>query len=301
MRDDDSNQERLEKSWEDRAPATTTRWLVILGLLFLAAIVFVGGYAYEQNVATSDLTAQNQTLHSTVDQMRNEIGELTAKLDKMSTPPPAPVPVANNTSAATAKRVTSAAEDRRIKKVQSQLSEQQQQLKETQDQLASAKSDLEGKLGSTRDELKGSIAKTHEELMSLEKRGERRYYEFDLSKSKGFQREGPIQVSLRKADFKHQTYDVMMMVNDHQLSKKKVDLYEPIWFHDIDQPQPVQIVVNKIEKDRVHGYVSAARYKESDLVSSTSQPISTPTSTSFSSSSSTTPTSSPATSPEGQE
>jgi cell division protein FtsB len=304
MRDDGSNQERVEKRWEDRAPARTTRWLVILGLLFLAAAIFGGGYAYEQTMVTSDLTAQNQTLHSTVDQMRNQIGELTAKLDKMSTPPPAQVPPASTANASAKKRSTSSrstAEDRRIKNVQSELSAQQQQLKDTQDQLAAAKSDLEGKLGSTRDELNGSIARTHEELVGLEKRGQRRYYEFDLSKSKSFQREGPIQVSLRKADSKHQSYDIAMMVNDHQLSKKKVDLYEPIWLHDSDETQPVQIVVNKIEKDRVHGYVSAARYKESDLVSNASQPISTPASSSSSSSSSTTPTSSPATSPEGQE
>jgi hypothetical protein len=195
-----------------------------------------------------------------------------------------------------------------MKQVQSQLARQQKQLKDTQDQLAAAKSDLEGKLGSTRDELNGSIARTHEELVGLEKRGERKYYEFDLSKSKDFQREGPIQISLRKADSKHQSYDLMMLVDDHQLSKKKVDLYEPIWLHQNDQPQPVQIVVNKIEKNSIHGYVSAPRYRESDLASNAAQPspdltsrtIPTPTSTSSSHSSSTTP-SATATSPQGQE
>jgi hypothetical protein len=195
-----------------------------------------------------------------------------------------------------------------MKQVQFQLAEQQKQLKDTQDRLTTAKSDLEGKLGSTRDELNGSIARTHEELVGLEKRGERRYYEFDLSKSKGFQREGPIQISLRKADSKHQSYDLMMLVDDHQLSKKKVDLYEPIWLHQTGQPQPVQVVVNKIDKNTIHGYVSAARYKDSDLASNathpaadmTSRTISTPTSTSSSSSSSTAP-SPTATSSQGQE
>jgi len=102
-----------------------------------------------------------------------------------------------------------------MKQIQSQIAEQKKLLKQTQDDIASARSDLEGKLGSTRDELNGSIARTHDELVTLEKRGERSYYEFDLSKSKGFQREGPIQISLRKADSKHQSYDMMMLVNDH--------------------------------------------------------------------------------------
>ena len=304
MPNDHRNEARVEKTWEDRAPAVTTRWLVILGVVLFVAAIFGAGYAYQQSMATADLAAENQSLHATVDQMSNQIGAMTAKLNQMSTPSPAQTPAAGSPAAKRAAAAGSATQDRRMKQVQSQLAEQQKQLKDTQDQVAIAKSDLEGKLGSTRDELNGSIARTHEELMRLEQRGERRYYEFDLSKSKGFQREGPIQISLRKADSKHQSYDLMMLVDDHQLSKKKVDLYEPIWLHQSDQPQPVQIVVNKIEKDHVQGYVSAARYKDQQLSNAAqssadvmSRTISTPTSTS----SSTTPATTPATSSEGQE
>jgi len=154
-----------------------------------------------------------------------------------------------------------------MQQMQSQLARQQKELKQTQNELASARSDLEGEIGSTRTELTGSIATTHDELVALEKRGQRLYYEFDLSKSKDFHREGPIQVSLRKSDAKHQSYDLMMLVDDHELSKKKVVLYEPIWLHDNDAPEPVQVVVNKIDKDHIHGYVSAPRYRESELAS----------------------------------
>jgi uncharacterized coiled-coil protein SlyX len=305
---DDRKEERSEKKWEDRAPAATTRWLVILGLLFLAAAIFGGGYAYEQSLATSDLTTQNQSLRSTIDQMRSQIGALTAKLDQVATPPPAQIPAAGAPAAKRTASAGSAGQDRRMKQVQSQLAEQRKELKETQDQIASAKSDLEGKLGSTRDELNGSIARTHDELLGLEKRGERNYYEFDLSKSKGFQREGPIQISLRKSDTKHQSYDVVMLVDDHQLSKKRVDLYEPIWLDRADQPLPVQVVANKIDKNHIHGYVSAPKYRESELASNGAQPpadmtsrqISTPTSPSSTNS---TPNSSstPADSSQGQE
>jgi len=304
MPNDERNEARVEKTWEDRAPAVTTRWLVILGVVLFVAAIFGAGYAYQQSMATADLAAENQSLHATVDQMSNQIGAMTAKLNQMSTPSPAQTPAAGSPAAKRTASAGSATQDRRMKQVQSQLAEQQRQLKDTQDQVAIAKSDLEGKLGSTRDELNGSIARTHEELVGLEQRGQRRYYEFDLSKSKGFQREGPIQISLRKADSKHQSYDLMMLVDDHQLSKKKVDLYEPIWLHQSDQPQPVQIVVNKIEKDHVQGYVSAARYKDQQLSNAAqssadvmSRTISTPTSTS----SSTTPATTPATSSEGQE
>ena len=155
--------------------------------------------------------------------------------------------------------------DKRYAQLKTQLDEQGKQLKETQDAVAKNRADLEGSITSTRDELNGSIAKTHEELVALEKRGERSYFEFDLSKSKQFQRVGPLTLSLRKTDTKHKNYDVAMIVDDNELSKKKVNLYEPIWIHTEAGGQPVQIIVNRIEKTIVHGYVNAPKYKQSEL------------------------------------
>jgi hypothetical protein len=123
-------------------------------------------------------------------------------------------------------------------------------------------------LSATRDDLNGSIARTHEELVTLQKRGERNYLEFSLAKSKQFQRYGPLMLSLRKADTKHKNFDLAMVVDDNQLSKKKVNLYEPIWIHRVDDPQPVQVVINKIDRDHVQGYVSAPKYRNSELTPS---------------------------------
>jgi hypothetical protein len=302
--EDSSNEKRSEAQWQDRTPAAATRWLALLSVLLLAAAVFAMGYAFRQNRAMAELKQQNEAMATAGVQLRSQIDALSAKVAEM-TPPPTPVaadaPAKGGASAArsTSKRAASpdtAGSSRRLKQMQAQLSEQQKELKQTQNDLLSARSDLEGKLGSTRDELNGSIARTHEELVGLEKRGERLYFEFDLSKSKSFEREGPIQVSLRKADSKHQSYDLMMLVDDHELSKKKVDLYEPIWLHQGDMPQPVQIVVNKIDKDHIHGYVSAPKYRESELTSyaspqqttdSNAAPGSTPLSSSPASNSST--------------
>jgi hypothetical protein len=315
--DENRGEDRSESQWEDRAPAATTRWLIILSVVLFGAAVFAGGYAIEKNSAVAELKQQNQAMNSMEQQMKGEIDALSTKIAQMTAPPPAapvetePARTTIHTAGPATRRAVSSAQDRRLKKMQEQLAEQQKELKQTRDDLASARSDLEGQLGSTRDELNGSIAKTHDELVALEKRGERLYYEFDLAKSKSFEREGPIQVSLRKADAKHQSYDLMMLVNDHQLSKKKVDLYEPIWLHEGDLPQPVQVVVNKIDKDHVHGYVSAPRYRESELAAntaqqpaadSTSKPGSSPTSSSPTNNSSTsTPTSASATASQGQQ
>jgi len=276
--EDFSNEQGSEAQRQDRSSAVTSRRLAILSVLFLAGAIFAGGYAFQQNRAVGELKQKNEAMSFSEAQMRSQIDDLNVKIAQM-TPPPSSAPATDapakgeaSAAKSTSRRPVSAnaaVQSRRFKQMQTQLSEQQKELKQTRDDLASARSDLEGKLGSTRNELNGSIARTHEELVGLEKRGERLYYEFDLSKSKSFQREGPIQVSLRKADSKHQSYDLMMLVDDHELSKKKVDLYEPIWLHQGDMPQPVQVVVNRIDKDHIHGYVSAPKYRESELASFT--------------------------------
>ena len=64
-----------------------------------------------------------------------------------------------------------------------------------------------------------------------------------------------------------------MIVDDNELQKKNVNLYEPIWIHNESDSQPVQIVVNKIDKDHIHGYISAPKYKPSELAAAGSASV----------------------------
>lgn len=258
-------------------PAGVNRWLAI-GLVLLLGIAGVAfGYGYRQQILVGHLTAEQTVANATISQMQGQMSAMTAKLNEMAAAQAAAQAAAKtqvqNTNQPEKKSAVAAhatprrnvVADKRYKQLQAQLQEQQKQLKETQDLVSRNRADLEGNLNSTRDELNGSIARTHEELVTLEKRGERSYFEFDLTKSKEFERVGPLTLSLRKADTKHKNYDLKMIVDDNQLTKTKVNLYEPIWIHAENQSQPVQVVVNRIEKNLVHGYVSAPKYKPSDL------------------------------------
>jgi hypothetical protein len=247
-----------------------------VALIVVAGVAF--GYGYRQQILVGHLTAQQSLANATINDMQGQVSTLTAKLNEMSAAQQAAAAAAaqtktsavhanaNGAKAAAGKRSTT--ENSRLKALQARIDDQQKQLKETQDQVAKNRADLEGNLNSTRDELNGSIAKTHEELVALAKRGERSFFEFDLTKSKQFQRVGPLTLSLRKADTKHKSYDLEMIVDDNKLTKKKVNLYEPIWIHTENDSQPVQVVVNRVEKDLVHGYVSAPKYKPSELAAS---------------------------------
>ncbi len=216
------------------------RWLITAIVAVVAAAGIAFGYGYRQQILVGHMTAQQSMANATISDMQGQVNTLTAKLNDMSAAQQAAAEAQAKTAAAHAgvkggKR--SSAENKRLKELQTRIDDQQKQLKETQDEVAKNRTDLEGNLSSTRDELNGSIAKTHEELVALAKRGERSFFEFDLTKSKQFQRVGPLTL---------------------------------IWIHTENESQPVQVVVNRVDKNLVHGYVSAPKYKPSELAAGTS-------------------------------
>lgn len=232
---------------------------------WIAAVVVGGaglGYAtHEHNNAQSlvaqnqQVTAQNQQMTSQLKATNSELDALSAKINALSAnlaPKPAP-PAAVVASRRVAARRASA-QEARFKKIQSQLDAQGKAIED-------ARSDLV----STRTELSGSIARTHDQLVVLEKKGERNYFEFDLAKSKQFKREGPVSICLRKANTKHQYADLQLMVDDRNLSQKHVNLFQPVMYYQPDLPQPFEVVINQIDKDHIHGYVSAPKYRKSEL------------------------------------
>jgi hypothetical protein len=170
-----------------------------------------------------------------------------------------------------------------LDRLQGQLTETQKQLASTREDLVAAreqsgkdKEELDGKINSTRDDLNSSIARTHDDVVALQKRGELNVYEFKLTKSKEMHRVGPLSLSLRSTSAKHKTYDLAMMVDDNALTKNHVNLYEPVWITLNDRPQPVQLVVNHVEKNEIEGYVTEPKYRKSELLANSERPAQAP-------------------------
>jgi len=231
-------------------------WGIVLVVLMCVAVLSLGFVAYERGVA-KQLSAQNAAMSTVVDQTRSQLQDVTAQLTRLSQEQQAAEAARAAQRSASQRRGTRAVarrDDPRWKQVQDQLAEHQKAIESAQSDLASTKT-----------ELSGSIARTHEELVALAKKGERNYYEFDLNRSKQFTREGPIGVSLRKANTKHVYADLELLVDDAQLTKKHVNAFEPVAFYTSQSKQPVELVINQVSKDRIHGYVSTAKYKTSDL------------------------------------
>ncbi len=233
-----------------------------------AAVGVVGGgsvaYVAHERANERQLIVQNDTLKSLLADMHSQVETLNQKITDLSQPKPAPPPPqhpkATRTSRAVPKAAPSRHDDPRFKEMQAQLEEQKKQLAGTREDLDKAREELSGRLDSTRDELSTSIAKNHDEVVELQKRGERNFYEFQIDKSKQFQRVGPVRVSLRKADLKHKSFNLSMLVDDNEVQKKNVNLYEPVWLN--LGGETVEVVVNRIAKDHIEGYVSEPKYKK---------------------------------------
>lgn len=139
--------------------------------------------------------------------------------------------------------------------------------------LASTRGDLAAnrkEINDVRDSLGRQIAHNEDELSILKRRGERNYYEFDIAKSNQMQRVGDIQLQLTKADPKAQRYDVSLLVSDARLAKKGQIINEPVALLVGQSRVRYELVVNSVEKDRIHGYISAPK----DVVLSAEGPTS---------------------------
>lgn len=285
----DPNDGSGEQQFRRREPIMQrSNWpLYLLTILLVAAVAVGSVYVSAERKQGRELAAANQSLAASLAQFQTQLQSMNQRMSDLvartAEPPPLaparnPNTVPNRPRVRRAARVRVVHNDSRLGQIQRQLVEQQKQIASaredidrTKTDLNQTRDDLQNNLASTKDELNGSIAHTHDEVVALEKRGERNYYEFAIDKSKQYSRVGPISVELRKADTKHNRFDMKMLVDDNQLQKKGVNLDETVWISLSDRPQPLELVVNKITKDHIEGYLSEPKYKRSELQSSALQ------------------------------
>ena len=257
----------------------------------------IGAMSADREQMAANLNHQVQELSNRMVQSQSQVQELSNRLDALTIAQERAQAAADSPSHAGKKTpARRGGKDPRVDKLQGQLSDTQQELAranehisktrdelngsiaktredlngsiaQTRDELARSREELSGQINSTRSDLDGSIARTHEEVVALRKRGEQNIYEFQIDKSKEFQRLGPLSVALRSTNPKRKTYDLSMIVEDNQISKNHVNLYEPILIRLRDLPQAAELVVNRIDKDRITGYLSEPKYKRGQLKS----------------------------------
>ena len=269
-----------EHSQVEEFKESSSAGLKIAIVLFVLLAGIAAAYGWLQHDAAQQLASERADLRASLAQAKGQEDALTAKVNALSAAqaqeeaaraqaqavkneqfPSQAGEVTKHTTHHAAHRAP--ADDPRWKQIQGQLGDQQkalaenqQKIAETQANLDQAKSDMEGNLQSARSELSGDIARNHDEVVALEKKGERNFYEFSFEKSKSYHHTGPISIALRKVDSKHEYCDLEMLVDDREITKKHVNLYESVTLYPEGYPQPLELVINRIDKDSVHGYVS---------------------------------------------
>jgi len=118
-------------------------------------------------------------------------------------------------------------------------------------------------LDTTREDLKMArsemgtlIARNHDEIDQLRRLGERDYVEFTIAGKNKPQKVGNLTVELKGINEKRSQFSVAMTAEDRRIEKKNRNMNEPIFFYISGTKIPEELVINKLGKDTVSGYVS---------------------------------------------
>lgn len=118
-------------------------------------------------------------------------------------------------------------------------------------------------LDATREDLKMArsemgtlIARNHDEIDQLRRLGERDYIEFTIVGRNKPQKVGNVTVELKGINEKHNQFNAAITVEDRRFDKKNRAMNEPIFFYLSGTHIPEEVVVNKIGKNTISGYLS---------------------------------------------
>jgi hypothetical protein len=128
--------------------------------------------------------------------------------------------------------------------------------------IAGNKKDLEATkeaLTGAKGELSGAIARTHDELVALAHRTDRDYFEFNLQRRHDRKKIGSIMIELLRTNRKQNVYTIDLFFDDKRTQRKDMALDQPVYFYVQGAPTALELVVNKLDKNRISGYISAPK------------------------------------------
>ena len=114
------------------------------------------------------------------------------------------------------------------------------------------------------------IARNHDEVDQLRRlRRNATIIEFTIAGKNKPQKVGNITVELKGVNEKKNQANIAMTVEDKRFEKKNRALNEPIFFYISGTHIPEEIVVNKVGKDQISGYISIPKANAQQTSAST--------------------------------
>src|SRR5438046_8964117 len=118
-------------------------------------------------------------------------------------------------------------------------------------------------LDATREDLKMArsemgtlIARNHDEIDQLRRLGERDYVEFTIVGRNKPQKVGNVTVELKGVNEKRNQFSAAVTIEDKQFEKKNRAMNEPIFLYLSGTHIPEEIVINKVGRNTISGYLS---------------------------------------------
>ncbi len=113
-------------------------------------------------------------------------------------------------------------------------------------------------LSMARSELGTLIAKNHDEIDVLRRMGERDYVEFTIAGRNQPQKVGNVTVELKGVNEKRNRANLVVVLEDKKLEEKNRNINSPMILYPTGSraPQAEELVINKIGKNSISGYLS---------------------------------------------
>jgi len=108
-------------------------------------------------------------------------------------------------------------------------------------------------------EVRTSAEANAEEIAGVKRSLEREYFNFELHEKGGYMKVFEISLSLKDTDFQKRQYDLYVLADGKVIQKKDQSINEPIHFYVDGKKKPYEVVVTRVEKKLVVGYLSVPK------------------------------------------
>src|SRR5437879_3128018 len=256
------------------SPAWTLPAIIVLGLLAIGGLAFGWNASSKLDATQQSVAAQLKTTQQAVQQDVSSLKDRLAQDEKASTDLQGDLKVVTGKLKITQSQLNEAREqaaklnDATSQKVAALDTSFHFELatKATNDDVKTVDTKVVGvktDLDATREDLKMArsemgtlIARNHDEIDQLRRLGERDYVEFTIVGKNKPQKVGNVTVELKGVNEKRNLFSAAVTVEDKQFEKKNRAMNEPIFFYLSGTHIPQEIVVNKVGKNTISGYVS---------------------------------------------
>jgi FlaG/FlaF family flagellin (archaellin) len=256
------------------SPAWQLPAIVVLGLIAVGGLFFGWNASSKLDAAKQDVAAQLKTEQQSVQQDMTSLKDRIAQDEGANTELKGNLKVVTDKLKITqgqlkkARAESTQMNDATVEKITALDTDVKGQLatkasnddvKTVDTKVVGVKTDLDktrSDLDLAKSEMGTLIARNHDEIDYLRRQGERDYIEFAIAGKNKPQKVGNVTVELKGVNQKRNQFNVALTVEDKRYDKKNRATNEPIFFYISGTKLPEELVINKVSKDQISGYIS---------------------------------------------